>query len=109
MTLSRRMLGSPAAGLLIALIVPIAAQAAPSGPPVRVGGTLVLTGPLAATALIHKITGEIYVEELNRKNGLLGRPVEWVLLDDQSKPDLARTLYERLVTVDKVDLLIGPY
>ena len=40
---------------------------------------------------------------------MLGRPVEWVLLDDQSKPELARTLYERLVTVDKVDLLIGPY
>ena len=29
--------------------------------------------------------------------------------DDQSKPDLARTLYEQLITVDKVDLLMGPY
>jgi branched-chain amino acid transport system substrate-binding protein len=76
---------------------------------VRVGSTLALTGPLAATALVHKITGEIYVEQLNRKDGLLGRPVAWVLLDDQSKPDVARTLYERLVTVDKVDLLLGPY
>ena len=83
--------------------------AAPAGPPVRIGGTLALTGPLAATAILHKITGEIYVEQLNRKNGLLGRPVEWVLLDDQSKPDVTRSLYERLVTVDKVDLLIGPY
>ena len=95
--------------LLLAIVVPVAGLAAPNGPPVRVGGTLALTGPLAATALVHKITGEIYVDELNRKDGLLGRPVEWVLLDDQSKPDLARTLYERLVTVDKVDLLIGPY
>ncbi len=83
--------------------------AAPTGPPVRIGGTLALTGPLAPTGLIHKITGEIYVEQLNRKNGLLGRPVEWILLDDQSKPDLARALYERLITVDKVDLLMGPY
>jgi branched-chain amino acid transport system substrate-binding protein len=32
-----------------------------------------------------------------------------VLYDDQSKPDLARTLYEKLITVDNVDLLIGPY
>ena len=95
--------------VLLAIVVPVAGLAAPTGPPVRIGGTLALTGPLAATALVHKITGEIYVDELNRKNGLLGRPVEWVLLDDQSKPDLARTLYERLVTVDKVDLLIGPY
>jgi len=86
-----------------------AALAAPSGTPVKVGGTLALTGPLSATALIHKLVGEIYVEELNKKNGLLGRPVEWVLKDDQSKPDLARTLYEQIVTVDKADLLIGPY
>jgi len=46
---------------------------------------------------------------LNKGNGLLGRPVEWVLLDDQSKPDLTRSLYEKLITVDKVDLLMGPY
>ena len=50
--------------------------AAPSGPPIRIGGTLALTGPLAPTALLHKIAGEIYVEELNKGNGLLGRPVE---------------------------------
>src|SRR5262249_58554674 len=64
---------------------------------------------LAPTALLHKIAGEMYVEELNKGNGLLGRPVEWVLLDDQSKPDLTRSLYEKLITVDKVDLIIGPY
>jgi branched-chain amino acid transport system substrate-binding protein len=85
------------------------AAAAPSGTPVRIGSTLALTGPLAATATIHKLVGEIYVEQLNQRNGLLGRPVEWVLKDDQSKPDLARTLYEQLITVDKVDLLLGPY
>jgi branched-chain amino acid transport system substrate-binding protein len=77
--------------------------------PVRIGGTLSLTGPLAATSAIHKVAGEIYVDELNRRGGLLGRKVEWVLKDDQSRPDLARTLYEQLVTVDKVDLLSGPY
>jgi ABC-type branched-subunit amino acid transport system substrate-binding protein len=85
------------------------AGAAPSGPPIRIGGTLALTGPLAPTALLHKLAGEIYVEELNRGTGLLGRPVEWVLLDDQSKPDVTRSLYEKLITVDKVDLLMGPY
>ena len=85
------------------------AAAAPSGPPVRIGSTLALTGPLAATAMLHKLVGEIYVEQLNQRNGLLGRPVEWILKDDQSKPDLARTLYEQLITVDKVDLLLGPY
>ena len=104
-TLGRR--GAIAALALLA--VTTTAVAAPQGPPIRIGGTLALTGPLAPTALLHKIAGEIYVEELNRANGLLGRPVEWVLLDDQSKPDVARTLYEKLITVDKVDLIMGPY
>ncbi len=86
--------------------VPAAAQA-PA--PLRIGSTLALTGPLATTSLTHKLAGEIYVEQLNAKGGLLGRKVEWIVKDDQSKPDLARTLYEQLVTSDKVDLLMGPY
>ncbi|SDD30817.1 amino acid/amide ABC transporter substrate-binding protein, HAAT family [Variovorax sp. CF079] len=81
----------------------------PTGAPIRIGSTLALTGPLSATAQIHKVVGDIYIEQLNKRGGLLGRPVEWVVKDDQSKPDLARTLYEQLVTADKVDLLMGPY
>lgn len=83
--------------------------AQPKGKPIVIGGTLALTGPLAATGLVHKLTGEIYLEDLNKRGGLLGRPVEWDLKDDQSKPDVARALYEQLITSDKVDLLIGPY
>ncbi len=77
--------------------------------PLRIGSTLALTGPLSATAMTHKLVGEIYVEQLNAKGGILGRKVEWLVKDDQSKPDLARTMYEQLVTSDKVDLLMGPY
>jgi ABC-type branched-subunit amino acid transport system substrate-binding protein len=85
------------------------ALAQTAGQPIRVGSTLALTGPLSATAQIHKLVGDIYIEQLNKRGGLLGRQVEWVVKDDQSKPDLARTLYEQLVTADKVDLLMGPY
>jgi ABC-type branched-subunit amino acid transport system substrate-binding protein len=88
------------------LAAPVRAQ---GGPPVRIGSTLALTGPLAATGVVHKLVGEIYVEELNKRGGLLGRKVEWSVKDDQSRPDLARTLYEQIITVDKVDLLMGPY
>ncbi len=103
-TLTRRtVLSAAAAGLLL----PYAAHAQQG--PIRIGSTLALTGPLAATALIHKVAGEIYIEQVNKRGGWLGRQLEWVLKDDQSKPDLARTLYEQLVTVDKVDLLMGPY
>ena len=104
-----RIAGAWTAAALLALAAAGGAQAAPSGAPIRIGSTLSLTGPLSGTAIIHKLVGEIYVDQLNKKDGLLGRPVEWVVKDDQSKPDLARTLYEQLITVDKVDLVIGPY
>lgn len=81
----------------------------PSGEPIRVGGTLALTGFLAATGAIHEAVGEVFVERLNENGGLLGRPVEWVLLDDESAPDLSAAAYERLITEDEVDLVIGPY
>ena len=76
------------------------AQAQGTGP-IRIGGTLALTGPLSATAQIHKVVGEIYIEQANKRGGWLGRPLQWVLLDDQSKPDVARTLYEQLVTAER--------
>jgi branched-chain amino acid transport system substrate-binding protein len=93
------------AGASLLLLATLAAAQTP----VRIGSTLALTGPLSATAQIHKLVGEIYVEQLNKRGGLLGRPVEWIVKDDQSKPDVARTLYEQLITADKVDLLMGPY
>src|SRR5215468_9062703 len=104
-----RRLVSAVVGMIIAACIASVGIAAPSGSPIRIGSTLALTGPLAATGQIHKLVGEIYVEQLNAGNGLLGRPVEWIVKDDQSKPDVARALYEQLITVDKVDLLMGPY
>ncbi len=95
------------AAAALAAAAPLAGFA--QGAPIRIGSTLALTGPLSATAQVHKLVGDIYMEQLNARGGLLGRKVEWVVKDDQSKPDLARTLYEQLITADKVDLLMGPY
>ena len=70
---------------------------------------LALTGPLAPNAAIHKVAGDLFVERLNASGGLLGRPVEWRVLDDESVADQAAALYERLITEDGVDLIMGPY
>ncbi len=105
--LSRRGLLTGAAGLLGLGAAGIAR--AQGKEPIKVGQTLSLTGPLAQTGLIHQMVSEIFVDQINGKGGLLGRPVQYVLLDDQSKPDVTRTLYERLITSDKVDLILGPY
>jgi branched-chain amino acid transport system substrate-binding protein len=84
-------------------------DAAPSGDPLVIGGSLALSGFLAPTAAIHKVAGDLFVERLNEDGGLLGRPVEWVVLDDESAPDRAASLYERLITEEGVDAVIGPY
>ena len=98
-----------AAGLLLAFAVALPHALAQSGAPIRIGSTLSLTGPLGAASAIQKVATEVFVEDLNSRGGLLGRKVEWILKDDQSRPEVARTLYEQLLTVDKVDLIMGPY
>ena len=107
MAITRRRALAAGGALLSTMALPGIARA--QGKPIRIGSTLPLTGPLASLAIIHKVTGEIYVDDLNKRGGLLGRPVEWVLRDDQSKPELTRTLYEQLITADKVDLVQSPY
>jgi branched-chain amino acid transport system substrate-binding protein len=81
----------------------------PSGEPIVVGSSLSLTGAFAATGVIHRIAGEQFVERMNAGTGLLGRPVEWEPLDDESDQANVSTLYERLITQDQVDLIMGPY
>ena len=106
---SRREVVAGIGGLVaLAAARPVMAQT-PSGTPIKIGQALALTGPFAQTGLIHKIVSEYYVDRLNKSGGLLGRPVEYVLYDDQSKPDVSRTLYEKLITADKVDLVLAPY
>lgn len=79
------------------------------GEPIVIGSTLPLTGAFAATGVIHQIAGEQFVDQLNADGGLLGRPVEWRLLDDQSDQAQVTQLYDRLINQDEVDLIIGPY
>ena len=111
MKVTRRRALAAGGAILSTLALPAASfgQGGAQGRPIRIGSTLPLTGPLASLGIIHKVTAEIYVENLNKRGGLLGRPVEWLLRDDQSKPELTRTLYEQLITVDKVDLIQSPY
>ena len=52
---------------------------------------------------------EIWRDEVNAKGGLLGRPVELVYYDDESNPNNVPGIYTKLISVDKVDLLIGRY
>jgi branched-chain amino acid transport system substrate-binding protein len=94
-----------------ALIVALAFQssAAHAADPIRIGLSLSLTGPTAAAGKQVLAGLEIWRDDVNAKGGLLLRPVELVYYDDQGNPANAPGIYTKLMTVDKVNLLIGPY
>jgi branched-chain amino acid transport system substrate-binding protein len=81
----------------------------PSPNPIKIGGSLPLTGIYSELGKWIKAGYDFWVEDVNSKNGLLGRPVKMVIYDDESNADKAVTYYERAITVDKVDLLSGGY
>jgi branched-chain amino acid transport system substrate-binding protein len=101
-------LGRGLAALLVvcALILPNVAKAAD---PIRIGLSVALTGGVAPIGKQVLAALQIWRDDVNAKGGLLGRPVELVFYDDQSNPGNVPQLYTKLIEVDKVDLLIGPY
>jgi branched-chain amino acid transport system substrate-binding protein len=91
-------------------LLPTATKAqAPAGQPITIGFAMALTGPLAANGKQALLGTKIWEETINKKGGLLGRPVKLVYYDDQSNPSTVPGIYTKLLDVDKVDLVVGPY
>ena len=98
--------------LLASLILVLASTvAAPAfdAKPVRIGGTLSLTGEHSRIADYMEKAFRLWTRDVNARGGLLGRPVELILLDDRSDPRTAVALYRRLIVDERVDLLFAPY
>jgi len=98
-----------AAVLAIGLAAASVSASAEGGEPIKIGFSLALTGPLAPNGKQALLGAKIWEEEVNAKGGLLGRKVELVNYDDQSNPANVPGIYTKLLDVDKVDLVIGPY
>jgi branched-chain amino acid transport system substrate-binding protein len=77
--------------------------------PLKIGASLSLTGALAQSGEKIKRGYELWAKEANGRGGLLGRRVEIVVYDDRSDASTSARLYEKLITEDKVDMVIGPY
>jgi branched-chain amino acid transport system substrate-binding protein len=77
--------------------------------PIRIGASLSLTGTYAKLGKNQHEGYKLCEKDINQKGGLLGRKVEFVVYDDQSTPATAVRLYEKLITEDKVDAIMGPY
>jgi branched-chain amino acid transport system substrate-binding protein len=77
--------------------------------PIRVGFSMSLTGGLAGGGNAALLAYEIWRDEVNKSGGLLGRPVELVHYDDQSNPANVPAIYTKLLSIDKVDLVVSGY
>src|SRR5499425_429588 len=97
-----------ALAVAIALAASGVAPATAQGP-IRIGASLSLTGTYAKLGKNQHEGYQLCEKELNAKGGLLGRKVQFVVYDDQSMPATAVRLYEKLITEDKVDAIMGPY
>jgi branched-chain amino acid transport system substrate-binding protein len=97
------------AGAFLAVFVLSLSSAARAADPIKVGLSVSLSGAYAAGGKYCLEGTQLWVEQANARGGLLGRPVQLVYYDDRSDPNTGVQLYEKLITSDKVDLVVGPY
>ncbi len=100
------------AGILVAVVVLGAGTAWASHRPnneVLLGGAISQTGQYAEPAGRQVNSIKLWVDEVNARGGLLGHKIVMRLLDDKSDTQTAIKLYEKLITEDKVDVLLAPY
>jgi branched-chain amino acid transport system substrate-binding protein len=75
--------------------------------PIKIGSVLSVTGPAAFLGDPELKTLQLYVEEINKKGGVIGRPLQLVHYDDGSDAGKANGFAKRLLDDDKVDILVG--
>ena len=88
-------------------------SAAAAEEPIKIGYAISKTGPFAPAAHTQINTYELWQDQVNAAGGIdVGgkkRPVKFISYDDQSDFGKAPQIYEKLITDDKVDLLLAPW
>ena len=77
--------------------------------PIKIGTSLPLTGEFSITGTLHQQGYQLCVDQINAAGGLLDRPVELIVSDNQSDVDTTLAQFERFINVDKVDLIFGTF
>jgi branched-chain amino acid transport system substrate-binding protein len=77
--------------------------------PILVGASLSLTGDFSTDGQAFLRGYQLWVSDVNSHGGLLGRPVKLVVLNDGSSPTTVVTNYQKLISVDHVNLTFGPF
>jgi branched-chain amino acid transport system substrate-binding protein len=77
--------------------------------PIKIGISLSLSGEFADDGHAFEQGYQLWADEVNAHGGLLGRKVVLDIVSDASSPDQVQINYQKLITIDKVDLVVGPY
>ncbi len=80
-----------------------------SGNPIKIGASLSFSGDFSDDGKAFQQGYQLWADAVNQSGGLLGRPVQLDIVSDASSTDQVQTNYQKLITVDKVDLTFGPY
>ncbi len=99
----------PASSTPSAAATSSSSAAAGSGKPIVIGGTLGLTGSNSGPSAGYLAAAKYWQDQVNASGGLLGRPVELKIYDDESNQTTAQQLYQQLIDRDHADLLLAPF
>jgi branched-chain amino acid transport system substrate-binding protein len=108
-------------GAVLVLAVALAALSACGGgtttgsntptaqPPITIGISESLSGDFSADGQASERGYQLWADTINKSGGLLGRQVKLMFLSDASSTTQVVTNYQQFITVDHVDLVLGPY
>jgi branched-chain amino acid transport system substrate-binding protein len=106
-----RFLALAAAALAVGITACSSGSSTSSGSssPILIGASLSLTGDFSADGQAFKQGYELWASDVNSNGGLLGRQVKLVILNDGSSPTTVVSNYQKLISVDHVNLTFGPF
>ncbi len=76
---------------------------------IKIGVNQPLTGAFAASGTYVTNGAKIAADEINAKGGVLGKKIELVIEDNKSNPTEAASVAEKLITSDKVPVMMGAW
>src|SRR5262245_28815068 len=93
----------------VAIMLAVAGAPVRAADPIKIGLGMALTGGLSANGKPALMAIQIWKDDVNKKGGLLGRPVEVIAYDDQTNAATVPGIYTKLLEVDKVDFVVSGY
>ncbi len=106
--INRLALPAPIIFMTLAVTIGVAMPAAADNP-IRIGATMSESGAYSTQGTAARNGYRLCESHINEAGGLLDRPVEFVIHDDESDTERAIKLYERLISEEQVDAIMGPY